>query len=238
MPPRVRVFQHVPHEGLGAMESVFAGAGAGAEIETTRFFEGEKPPALDSFDLLVVMGGPMGVYDETEFPWLIGEKRALQSALKAGKSVLGICLGSQLMAEVLGAKVTKNGHREIGWWPVEKLPGAHVSWVAHCFPPRFSAFHWHGDTFGIPPGAVPLFRSKGCANQGFAWGEKAVALQFHPEITPEIAATWLETGASELQPGPYVQTPEQIQGRAEDYESNHGWLKDVCRELIRRQGCT
>src|SRR6185369_13107145 len=102
--------------------------------------------------------------------WLREEKRALRAALDSGKPVLGLCLGSQLMSEVLGGIVTRNTHREIGWWPVERLPGLASDPVASCFPDWFRTFHWHGDTFSIPPGAVSLFRSEGCAHQGFAWG--------------------------------------------------------------------
>ncbi len=229
---RVQVFQHVPFEGLGSMESVLSSFGA--SIAYTRFFEGDLSPAIDAFDFLIVMGGPMGVYDEAEFSWLREEKRALKEALVSGKPVLGICLGSQLMAEVLGGVVTKNPSKEIGWLPVERLPEASSSWVTGIFPERFTTFHWHGDTFSIPPEATSLFRSEGCAHQGFVWGEKAVALQFHPEITPETTVSWVKHGAEELTPGPYVQTPEEIRGKPEDFEANNIWIARLCDELIRR----
>ncbi len=229
---RIHVFQHVPYEGLGAMEAIFAAVDA--QIQRTCFFAGDIPPSSEAFDLLVIMGGPMGVYDEGEFPWLKAEKAAIKDAFAAGKGVLGICLGSQLMAEALEGRVTRNTYKEIGWWPVERLPEAQNHWVAQCFPERFKTFHWHGDTFSIPPEAVPLFQSEGCAHQGFAFGDKAVALQFHPEILPEIAATWLQTGAAELTPGPYVQTPEQIaSGTPDDFAANNGWTGRLCRGLLR-----
>ncbi len=230
MPLRVHVFQHVHYEGLGSMETFFKDIGA--DITYTEFFAGGKAPAPHAFDLLLVMGGPMGVYDEAEFPWIKEEKQALKAALNAQKPVIGICLGSQLMAEVLGGKVTKNAHREIGWFPVERISNPRVSWVSECFPERFTTFHWHGDTFSIPSGASALFKSEGCANQGFVWGEKVVGLQFHPEITPAVAATWVETGASEMQPGPYVQAADQIMGNPEVFETNNGWIAALCRRLI------
>src|SRR6187402_480407 len=105
---RLHVFQHVPFEGLGALEPFFEARSA--SVAYTRFFAGENPPSPEAFDMLVVLGGPMGVYDEDKHPWLREEKRALRAALTAGKPVLGLCLGSQLMSEVLGGIVTKNTH--------------------------------------------------------------------------------------------------------------------------------
>jgi GMP synthase-like glutamine amidotransferase len=227
---RVQVFQHVPFEGLGSLESVFTAAQV--RIAYTRWSQGEPSPPLQSFDLLVIMGGPMGVYDEEQHPWLKEEKLALKRALDAGKPVLGICLGAQLLAEVLGGAVTRNPHREIGWFPVERVSTIPASWVSGCFPERFTTFHWHGDTFAIPPGAAHLFSSEGCSHQGFCWKDRAVGLQFHPEITPEAITSWLENGAEDLQPGPYVQSPDQIRGRPGDFTANNGWMEKLCRELI------
>ena len=230
---RIQVFQHVPFEGVGSLESFFSEAGV--HVAYTRYHDGDSPPAPEAFDLLLVMGGPMGVYDEEIHPWLREEKQALQNALDAGKPVLGICLGSQLLAEVLGGVVTRNAHKEIGWWPVESLSDSASSWISGCFPDRFTTFHWHGDTFSIPPGATSLFRSEGCAHQGFVWNDRAVGLQFHPEITPGAIASWLENGDEEVRAGgPYVQTPDQMCGKAEDFSENNGWIAKVCEELIRR----
>ena len=243
MPLRLHVFQHVPFEGLGSLEPFFAARDA--SIVYTRFFDGGKPPPPAAFDMLVVLGGPMGVYDEDKHPWLKEEKAALRAALAAGKPVLGLCLGAQLLSEVLGGAVTKNAHREIGWWPVEKLPGtagdARSTLAASCFPDRFTTFHWHGDTFSIPPGAVSLFRSAGCAHQGFAWGANpggttAVGLQFHPEITPAAITTWiaesLAEGGGDLRPGPYVQAPAAMAGRPEDFAANNAWMSALCARLL------
>jgi GMP synthase-like glutamine amidotransferase len=239
MPLRLHVFQHVPFEGLGALESFFAGRGA--SITYTRFYAEEIPPAHDAFDMLIVLGGPMGVYDEDKHPWLRVEKPALKAALEAGKPVLGLCLGAQLMSAVLGGVVTRNAHREIGWWPVEKLPGLENDPVAACFPDRFTTFHWHGDTFSIPPGAVSLFRSEGCAHQAFTWGRgsekrKAVGLQFHPEITEAAISTWiaesLAEGGGDLKPGPYVQSAAAMAGTAEDFSGNNAWMAALCAGLI------
>jgi GMP synthase-like glutamine amidotransferase len=136
---------------------------------------------------------------------------------------------------VLGGDVTRNLHREIGWWPVEWLPGTEKHWVSSCFPDRFTTFHWHGDTFSIPPGATALFHSEGCANQGFAWGDRAVALQFHPEITAEAIDAWVAAsvaeGGGELKPGPYVQSAVTLHGHPGDFAGNNAWMTRLCGRM-------
>jgi GMP synthase-like glutamine amidotransferase/predicted DCC family thiol-disulfide oxidoreductase YuxK len=241
MPLRLHVFQHVAHEGLGSLESFFTVRGA--DIAYTRFFAGDLPPQSSAFDFLIVLGGPMNVDEEKLYPWLAAEKQAIRGALDAGKPVLGLCLGAQLIAVALGGTVTRNAHREIGWWPVEKLPGLAGHRAASCFPDRFTTFHWHGDTFSIPPGATPLFRSEGCANQGFAWGNRkggAVALQFHPEITAEAIEVWIAEAVSEgggdLKPGPYVQDAEAMRrdaARTDAIADNNAWLTALCEQMLR-----
>lgn len=204
----------------------------GASVRYTRFFAGERPPKPEAFDFLVVLGGPMGVYEEGEHPWLPSEKVALKAALDAGKPVLGLCLGAQLLADALGAKVAPGAHREIGWWPVERVHAAAVHPVAACFPERFSTFHWHGDTFAIPDGATPLFRSAACANQGFVWKDRAVALQFHPEITPEAISAWIAAADGDLRPGPWIQDEAALRGTPELYAENHRWMEKLCGAML------
>ena len=229
-PCRVRIFQHVPFEDAGCLETLFVDAHA--VITRTKWFQGDSASETLDFDLLVVMGGPMGVYDEAEFPWLAPEKKAIKAALDSGKSVLGICLGAQLMAEVLGATVTKNPQPEIGWLPVERMPGTESNWAALCFPERFTTFHWHGDAFSLPKGAASLFRSEGCEQQGFAWGEKAVALQFHPEVTYAVIGGWVENGMGDVAPGPFVQTPHRIEAGLGYCAANNGWIAKLCARLM------
>jgi GMP synthase-like glutamine amidotransferase len=236
MPLRLQVFQHVAHEGLGSLATVFAAQGA--TIAYTRLFTGERPPETSTYDVLVVLGGPMNVYEIDLYPWLSSETVAIRAALDAGKPVLGLCLGAQLMSVALGGVVTRNAHREIGWWPVAKIAeGADHPAVAG-FPDRFLTFHWHGDTFSIPPGGTALFRSEGCAHQGFAWGPCAVGLQFHPEITAEAIATWIAEakaeGGGDLKPGTYVQTAEDMVRDAVHVADNNRWMEALCRMLLGR----
>lgn len=205
MPMRVRVFQHVPFEGLGSMAEWLAARAA--TVAHTRFFESHELPDAGSFDLLIVMGGPMGVNDAATLPWLVDEKRFIGDAVRAGTPVLGVCLGAQLIASALGARVYPGLHQEIGWFPVTAC--AHAA-GAFAFPPTLDAFHWHGDTFELPPGAVQLARSAACAQQGFQYGARCIGLQCHLETTPESAATMIEHGRHELISAPYVQDAATI----------------------------
>jgi len=167
-------------------------------------------PDLGEIDWLVVMGGPMNIYEEDRYPWLIEEKRLIETAVAAGKTVLGICLGAQLIASVLGAAVVRNRVKEIGWFPVTATATAERSRVGRALPTQLAAYHWHGDTFELPVGAVQLARSRACEQQGFSYQDRVVALQFHLETTPESARALIEHCAGEIQEGPYIQSPEEM----------------------------
>lgn len=180
---------------------------------TTRYtmlHEGQALPSDLPFDLLVVMGGPMSIYDEKRHTWLAAEKRFIERAIDAGKAVLGICLGAQLIADVLGAPITANAHKEIGWFEVAATPAAADSPLFAEAPERFIAFHWHGETFAIPEGAVHLARSVACENQAFAFGDRVLALQFHLEATGQSVGNLIRHCADELTDGPYIQNPAQM----------------------------
>lgn len=205
---RVRVLQHVPFEGPAALAPVLRDAGH--ELAVSRLDAGDPLPALADFDWLVVLGGPMSVHDEAEHAWLAPEKRLVRAAVEGGRRVLGVCLGAQLIAASLGAAVTRNPEREIGWFPVERAPGAERSPLGRALPARFPAFHWHGETFAPPPGALRLAASEACAEQAFAIGERVLGLQFHVETTPEAAKALVEHCADELAPARWVQDASAI----------------------------
>lgn len=174
---RALVLQHVPFEGSARIGDWI---GRHCEHEHVCYLYADAHlPALDSFDLLVVMGGPMSVHDEAQYPWLVAEKRLIRAALDAGKKVLGICLGAQLLAQALGAAVRPGRQAEIGWWPLHRYSQALGSPLGERLPERLMAFHWHGETFDLPAGSVPLYGSAACANQGFIWNEQAIGLQCH-----------------------------------------------------------
>lgn len=205
---RIHWCQHVPFEGLESIED-WAVASL-HPLTVTRFFQKDPLPRVDEFDWLFVMGGPMGVHEEESFPWLKEEKKLIEEAIRNNKLVLGICLGAQLIADVLGASVNPNRHKEIGWFHVDLTPEAARIPAFAGLPPRFDAFHWHGDIFDLPAGAIHIARSAACDNQGFVYGGNVLALQFHLETTPSGAAALIEECASDLAPGTYVQTPESI----------------------------
>ena len=172
-------------------------------------YQSETFPAIGVFDALIVLGGPMGVYDIDKHPWLVSEKAYIKSMIDADKPVLGICLGAQLIADVLGAEVSKNPQPEIGWFPVFPADGLTAKWEA-CFHKEQMVFHWHGDTFSLPSGAEHLLSSVACTNQAFSYGKNVLGLQCHFEMTYEGARSLTERCPDELVDAPYVQTCDEI----------------------------
>ena len=158
------------------------------------------------------MGGPMGIYDHEEHPWLMAEKKIIRQAIDGGKTVLGICLGAQLIADVLGANVYPGPQKEIGWFPIQRADDA-----PDFLPDELTVFHWHGDTFEIPDGAIRLASSEACENQGFVYNDRVVALQFHMETTPESMEALIENCGHEL---PNVDDASSFVAHAESNNSN------------------
>jgi GMP synthase-like glutamine amidotransferase len=207
---RVHYLQHEPFEGLGCLESWFRGRGA--QLTASHVYEDPRFPEIGAFDWLVILGGGMSVNDESQLPWLRPEKAFVRAACAAGRTVLGVCLGAQMIASALGARVFRNPLKEIGWWPILREPDADRHPVGRVQPARAEVFHWHGDTFALPAGTVPLASSDACANQGFASPEgQVIGLQFHLEMRDEDVHALVENGREELAGGgPHVQTEEEI----------------------------
>lgn len=205
----IHVITHVPYEGIGCIQNWINTKEH--QLSFTKMYEDQLFPSNNQFDWLIVMGGPMSVYEEDIYPWLKAEKEFILKAINNGKVVLGICLGSQFIADVLGAKVYPNKIKEIGWLSVSKT-GAHS--ISNSFPDTTTVFQWHGDTFDIPNKAQRLFESKVCPNQAFIYNDKVLALQFHYEATPSTIDEMLINGASELIPEDTVQTAEVIKQSA------------------------
>lgn len=228
---RIHYFQHLPYEGLASIGDW--ARRRGHRVSASNFYADDPLlPALEDFDWLVVMGGTMGAYEEEQFPWLRGEKALIRAAVDAGKTVLGICLGSQLIASALGARVYPAGHREIGWWPVRKLAGAAGHPLFGLLPEEFTAFHWHGDTFELPAGAVLLAASAGCRHQAFSLGERVLGLQFHFEVTPAAVRQMLEGSDEELaQAQGYVQSGADILAHLKHAEDNTRMMSALLDQL-------
>lgn len=204
---RIQCLKHVAFEGPARIADW--AESRGHTLATTELFRSQPLPAVGDFDWLVALGGPMSVHDEAQHPWLTAEKRLIEQTLLAGKPVLGVCLGAQLLADVLGAEVYRNRQKEIGWFPVRRTALAAASEVFGSLPPEFIPFHWHADTFHLPERGLHAVESTGCRNQAFecglAWG-----LQFHLEATPATVEALIRNCAAEIGSGPYEQSPDEM----------------------------
>jgi len=245
---RIQVFQHEEFEGPGSIADW--AHSRGHEIKVRHLYlqnaDGlavdkeardqnrlaQNPlPKTDDYDWLIVMGGSMGVHDEAKLPWLKSEKAHLKLALDADKPILGICLGAQLLADVLGASVTKNRSVEIGWFPVTVAEKAKQTWLGEILPNVFTPFHWHGDTFAIPEEAVALGHSDACANQGFLWKGKVLGLQFHPEVTPFSLESLIKNCGNELVPGKFVQDEKALQAGLPNAIAVNKLMDQICERF-------
>ena len=182
------VVQHIRCEPPGIFAELLRARGIG--IDTVEIDEGDELPDWNDVDLVIAMGGPMGVYDEGEHPWLAGEKQWIAQAARAGKPYLGVCLGAQLLAASLGGKVSTGAVPEVGVLPVTLTAEGQADPVFSALGESFPALQWHGDTFDVPPGGVHLGSSAAYPNQAFRFGAAAYAVQFHVEVTDQMFAEW------------------------------------------------
>jgi GMP synthase-like glutamine amidotransferase len=194
---RALVLQHVAVEGPGTLASHLGTRGW--TLETVALYEGARlPEGAQEYQAVIVMGGPMGVYDEAEYPFLRDEHRFLTRVLEQGVPLLGICLGSQLLAKALGARVYRNPQKEIGWYTVDLTPAGAADPLFASLASPVPVFQWHGDAFDLPAGATPLASSPLCTHQAFRYGDRVYGLLFHLELTPDIIHSWLATFHDEL----------------------------------------
>lgn len=191
---KIHAIMHVPFEGIGCIQSWIDQKQY--QLSYTKIYEQVAFPKTSNFDFLIIMGGPMSVYEEKTFPWLSAEKEFIKQSITAGKKVLGICLGSQLIADVLGAEVYPNHQKEIGWLNIYKVANNH--WLTEDMEDSFTVFHWHGDTYDLPENSQHLFKSEACKNQAFVYGKHVVGLQFHLETTSLAVSNMLQHGKEEL----------------------------------------
>jgi GMP synthase (glutamine-hydrolysing) len=192
----VIVLQHAECEGPGTLADALAAAKL--PVHVVRGDLGEPIPRdLDSTAALIVMGGPMGVYEHTRYPFLLDEIRLVEAAIKARLPVIGICLGSQLLGTALGANVRQGSRKEIGWYPVQLEPAASADTLFTDVPNRFEGFHWHGDIFDLPDGATRLAHSNLTECQAFRYGS-AHGILFHMEVTQASIAGMVQAFPEEL----------------------------------------
>jgi GMP synthase (glutamine-hydrolysing) len=223
------VLQHIACEPPAAFEDELRDRGL--DLVRVELDEGEEIPAGD-FAAIVVMGGPMGAYEADAHPWLAGEKRYIREAVESDVPVWGVCLGAQLLAASLGARVYKGPEAEVGLLPVELTEAAADDPVFTGMPPSFPTLQWHGDTFDLPEGATLLAHSPAYRNQAFRVG-RSYGLQFHVEVTPELAAEWGEVPA-------YAESLEAILGPGAldrlvaDVAANAGSTLPLARGLFGR----
>lgn len=228
------VLQHTPEENPGTLLDWLLERQVRHEIR--HVYLDDRLPSPEEFRTLVILGGPMNVDDEKEHPWLRTEKRLIEGALRAGNPLIGICLGGQLTAQVLGARVEKNPHREIGWHKVHRTQETHPDF--RNWPGSLPVFQWHEDRFSLPAGARRLFTNEITEQQGFSLGDHLVGLQFHPESSRE----WIVSSCADLDgrhAGPHVQRREAVERGTELHlpemtRQFHGFL-DAFRERTKNR---
>lgn len=205
---KIHYLQHVSFEGPAAIAEW--AAARGHEITGTLIFDGEALPRHGTFDVLVVLGGPMSANDDARFPWMAREKRLIAEAMARHTPVLGICLGAQLIASAAGARMFASPDHEIGWFPVRLTRAGVAHPLLRDLPAEFVPLHWHGETFDLPRNAVLLAESSACTNQAFSIGFGVLGLQFHLEATAASVAEMVAHGRQELVTGRYIQGEREI----------------------------
>ncbi|WP_010254216.1 type 1 glutamine amidotransferase [Treponema primitia] len=231
---RIHYLQHVPFENPGYI--LTWAKNHRWVLTNTPLYEypsGNVPfPLARDYDWLVIMGGPMNIYEDAEYPWLIEEKEFIKHAVDRGKVVIGLCLGAQLLAGVLGGTVTQNPQKEIGWFPVTLNPEARSLPLLSFLPEKPLVFQWHGDTFStLPPKAVLLASSEACKHQAFMYRDRVFAFQFHLENTFEIISALVENCGNELVDGSWIQSAENLLGHAEYITQDNSWMDEFLTRL-------
>lgn len=210
---RIHCLQHLEFETLGNINQWVRSRGS--ILSRSLPYASTSFPEPDDLDLLVIMGGLMSVYQEDSYPWLKAEKEFVNRCLEAKKAVFGICFGAQMLAEILGSKVVRNEHKEIGWHKVKVIDeNVEMPFLAG-FPEELTVFQWHGDTFALPENTIRLFESEACREQGFLYRDNVLALQFHPEVDEESVGSLVENCRSDLVDGKYIQSEQDILGRSD-----------------------
>ena len=222
--------QHVAFEGLAIIENWLITQKF--EISCTRLFNNEEFPNVENIDWLIIMGGPMSVNDETEFPWIRKEKAFIKECIDNGKIVIGICLGAQFIASVLGSKIYRNKDKEIGWFPIHKMTNLNPG-LFNFFPSNLIVFHWHGETFDLPECAELIASSEVCKNQIFVYNKKVIGFQCHLETTKESLLAIIENCKNEIIPNKYIHNVAQMEEGVDKYaDAMHKTLFHILEHII------
>jgi GMP synthase-like glutamine amidotransferase len=221
----IQVFQHVPFEHPGTI--VDWAKEHQHQINYTLFYEKHTIPKIDNFDLLIVMGGPMSVNETGKHKWLSKEIEFIQTCIKQKKKIIGICLGSQLLAKALGAEVYKNNLQEIGFFPLLKTFSGYRNKLSQALPDTWQMFHWHGETFDLPENCQSLYQTKACLHQMFI-KENMIGMQFHPEINAALLKAMVENGEQELNERIYIQSKSTLANHNFDFKKQ----KEILFQLL------
>ncbi|MCH7321639.1 type 1 glutamine amidotransferase [Solibacillus sp. MA9] len=230
---RIYCLQNDPLAGLGAIETWISKNAY--SVTTTHVYNDSNFLSTDEYDLLIILGGPMGAYEEEQYPWLQLEKEYISEAIRKEKFVFGICLGAQLIASALGSPVYPHTLQEIGWWQLERTKERESLQLFNGLPEKFTVFELHGDTFDLPEGAVRIAESKACLNQAFMFENYVIGLQFHPEFTENTLNNVVEKIGHELTGGAFIQKPEEFLNRLDLHKGAHSilfnLLDNICESI-------
>ncbi len=224
----VTCFQHIDCEGPGTLEEFLRSKGI--KLQILKPFKGDAIPEQLG-EGLVILGGPMGVYEESRYPWMSEELNAIRACLRTGRPILGICLGSQMLAAASGGQVYKGALPEVGWYPLSLTYDGRMDPLFLGLDESPMAFHWHGDTFSLPPGSLRLAESALTRNQAFRVGVNAYGFQFHLETTEEMVRSWEKLYAAELSPQGGPNRPERI---SENLSTNAKALRHTSEKVFSR----
>lgn len=229
---KVLILQHTATEGAGGILDWCVKQHA----EITYIHLYKDNPNFDStldYDLMVILGGPMSVNDESQLSWLKPEKQFVREMIATSTPVLGLCLGAQMIATVLGAKVKAGSQNEVGWHPVSQVASDQDVFK---LPENFDFFHWHNETFELPHNAIRLAESEACSNQGYQIGDKVIGLQFHPEVTVDTMQQWIKDDDGMLKTSAFVQTPTVMTRlAAKKVAPAHNQLYKILDYLVREK---
>jgi GMP synthase-like glutamine amidotransferase len=228
-PMRWHCPQHVPFEGPAYLATWIRQSGH--VLTSTELWKEAVFPQSDEYDGLFILGGPMNAYEVEKYAWLAAEQHFVARAIFDRKPILGVCLGAQLLAVVLGGTVTEDVEKEIGWFPVALTPTGRDSILFRDFPDQFMALHWHGDYFSIPPGAVRIARSEACDEQAFVYENHVVGLQFHLESDKHSIAAMIQHCGDDICCGHYIQDSHAIEDCANHLPASHRLLSKLLDNL-------